>query len=219
MRNAVSAVLAVWAVAALVGRADDPEPPAGAAELAKLKGTWAVFRATGNKRELKAPPGLTYSFDGDRLSHTAPLAKGGSHTRKYKVTIDAKKKPHRIEMVLEGQAKALVGLYKIEKGELYLALGKGGKAPADFSGDDGVVFVMKKEAKKGGGINIRIKRPEGEKKIDLADDGPGYSWPSLITVTHWETGKDDLRPMLVKYQPSALIRRLLTGALRSSKFI
>jgi uncharacterized protein (TIGR03067 family) len=142
------AFVAMCALAALAGRGaePDPEPPVGNAELLKLKGTWSVTQAVGNKRELKAPPGLTYTFDGDKLTHTAPLGKGNeTHTRKYKVKIDTKKKPYKITMTPEGKDKGLVGIYKIEKGVLHLAMGKGGKPPADFSGDGAVAFEMKQE--------------------------------------------------------------------------
>jgi uncharacterized protein (TIGR03067 family) len=148
MRKTTSAVLVMCAVAALAGRADDPEPATTKAELKKLKGTWTVTKAVWGKREAKAPPGMTYAFDGDKLTRTTPLGKGaGKQT--FKVKIDTKKKPYKITMTPEDKDKGQSGIFKVEKGELFLATGrgKGGKAPADFKGDDVMVLVMKKEEK------------------------------------------------------------------------
>jgi uncharacterized protein (TIGR03067 family) len=160
MRYAM-ALLALCALAALAGRGDDPEPPGGGnAELKKLKGTWTVTKAVFGKRELKAPPGLTYTFDGDKLTRSMPIGKlkgnvkgKGDRELKYKVRIATKKKPHTIEMMPEGAKSGQVGIYKIEKGELYLTMGrgkgakgaKGAVTPKDFTGDDAPVYVMTRE--------------------------------------------------------------------------
>src|SRR5262245_45311332 len=128
MGKAMSALLALGGLAALAGRADDPdpEPPGGAtAELKKLKGSWTVTKGVLNKRELKAPPGLTYTFEGNKLTRTAPFGKGkgigkGDNKQTYKVKIDTKKKPYKIELTPDGGGKALSGIFKIEKDELYL---------------------------------------------------------------------------------------------------
>jgi uncharacterized protein (TIGR03067 family) len=145
----LTGALLVLAATEVRSRGDDPEPPAGAkAELAKLKGTWTVTKAVWGKREAKAPPGMTYAFDGDKLTRTTPLGKGaGKQT--FKVKIDTKKKPYKITMTPEDKDKGQSGIFKVEKGELFLATGrgKGGKAPADFKGDDVMVLVMKKEEK------------------------------------------------------------------------
>src|SRR5262245_65809988 len=106
MRETTSATLALCALAALAGRADDPEPPGGmTAELKKLKGTWTVTRALFGKRELKAPPGMTYTFDGEKLTRSLPpfgKVGKGDRTVKYKVKLTTKKKPYTIEMIPEG---------------------------------------------------------------------------------------------------------------------
>jgi uncharacterized protein (TIGR03067 family) len=162
MRSAL-AILTVCGLAALAGRADDPcpEPPGGGkAELKNLKGKWTVTKAVFKNRELRAPPGLTYTFDGDKLTRTTPIGKGKGNIKgkddrsiKYKVKLDTKKKPYKIEMIPEGAKTGQVAIYKIEKGELYLALGrlafgkgaKAAEAPKDFSGDAGPVYVMTRE--------------------------------------------------------------------------
>jgi uncharacterized protein (TIGR03067 family) len=139
MRKTTSALLALCALAAVAGRADDPEPepPGGAAGLRALKGTWAVTRMLAKDDVFMARVGTTYTFDGDKLTRTTPAT--GKQT--YKVKIDTKKRPHTIELIPEGAKKGTVGFYKVEKGELYLALGSG-RAPADLSGKGAPVLVM-----------------------------------------------------------------------------
>src|SRR5262249_12728345 len=125
---------------------DDPEPPAGGKALRELKGTWMVTRAVFGGREAKAPPGLTYAFDGGKLVRTAPVGKGDNR-QAYKVKLDTSKKPYKITMTPENGGKAQTAILKVEKGELFLATtrGAGAKAPADFKGDDVSVLVMTKE--------------------------------------------------------------------------
>jgi uncharacterized protein (TIGR03067 family) len=159
MRKAMSVLLALGGLAVLAARADDPdpEPPGGAnAELRKLKGTWTVTKAVFNKREIKAPPGLSYTFEGNKLTRTMPLGKlkvnvkgKGDNKQTYKVKIDTKKKPYKIEMTPDGGGKAMSGIFKIEKDELFLVTsrGKDGKAPEDFTGVTAPVMVMTKEKK------------------------------------------------------------------------
>jgi len=159
MGKVMSVLLALGGLAALAGRAadPDPEPPGGAnAELKKLKGTWTVTKGVFNKRELKAPPGLTYTFEGNKLTRTAPFGKGkgnvkgkGGAQQTYKVKIDTKKKPYKIEMTPDNGGKTQVGIFKIEKDELFLVTGRGkdAKAPTDFTGADAMMMVMKKEKK------------------------------------------------------------------------
>src|SRR5262245_594476 len=115
MNKATVALVALCALAAVAGRADDPEPPGGAkAELKKLQGTWTVTKRFSGKRDLKLPSTVTYTFDGDKLTREMVLgkAKGGKAT--FKVTIDTKKKPHRIELTPEGGGAGQAGIYKIE---------------------------------------------------------------------------------------------------------
>src|SRR5262245_38253439 len=93
MRTTTFAALSLWALSALAGRADEAEPPADAkAELKKLQGTWTVTKAMMGKREFKAPPGLTYTFDGDRLTQQTPLPKlaGGKGKEDRKRTMTYK---------------------------------------------------------------------------------------------------------------------------------
>lgn len=148
LRTAV-VLVALGAVGA--GRGDDPEPPRGGgekAELRKLKGTWTVARAMIGKREVKTPAGLTYTFDGDKLTWSRPVDKDGvKQVQTYKVKLDTKKRPYKITMRADGLISS-EGIFKIEKGELYLATirtGKPAKAPADFTGDGVVLEVMTKE--------------------------------------------------------------------------
>jgi uncharacterized protein (TIGR03067 family) len=163
MRKTTIALLALCALAGAAGRAadPDPEPPGGAnAELRKLKGKWTVTKVLSGTRELKLSPEMTFTFDGDKLTRSTSLGKPKGNVKgkversvKYRVKIDTKKKPHTIEMIPEDGKNGPVGIYKIEKGELYLALGRPtgpkGKtvyvAPKDFKGEAGPVYVMTRE--------------------------------------------------------------------------
>src|SRR5262245_20151655 len=123
MRQLITATLALCALA-VAGRADNAEPPGAAAELKKLKGTWVATRRMAKGDEVKAPAGTTYTFDGDKLTRTTASAKGEQPaTAVFKFKIDTRKRPHRIELMPEGGKKVQPGIYKIENGELYLALG------------------------------------------------------------------------------------------------
>jgi uncharacterized protein (TIGR03067 family) len=161
MRKTTSAALALCALAALAGRADEAEPPGEKAELKKLQGTWKVTKVLLGTREAEPRNVMTWTFDGDKLvSTTTGTAAGrGKFEDKwtYKVKIDTKKKPHTIELVPEQdkfvrKGVAMAGIYKIEKGELYLArLAGRAKAakplgtPKDFKDKDAAVYVMKRE--------------------------------------------------------------------------
>jgi uncharacterized protein (TIGR03067 family) len=150
MRETTSAVLALCALAALAGRAadPDPEPPGGAAELKKLQGTWAVTKMLAKGDEFEPRAGMTYTFDGDKLTRARPVTGRGGLKQTFKVKLDTRRRPHTIELIPEGADKGQTGVYKLVKGELYLAMGTA-RAPADLSGKGAPVLVMKRvKAKK-----------------------------------------------------------------------
>jgi uncharacterized protein (TIGR03067 family) len=160
MRQRLAVILALCGLASLAPRAaePDPEPPGAAkAELGKLKGTWAVTRALAGQRELKAPAGMTYTFDGDKLAAHMPFVGKGTTLKfkskdagreAFKVKVDGKKRPFKIMLIPTAGGRTHSGTFKVEKGELFLALArnKGGQVPKDFSGDGALVLVLKKEA-------------------------------------------------------------------------
>jgi uncharacterized protein (TIGR03067 family) len=170
MRKTTIALLALCALAAAAGRAADPDPePAGAeAELKKLKGTWAVTKVLAGRRmgrnvvmtELKRRGGMTFTFDGDKLVITQEAAAKGKGkvdaTQSYKVKIDAKKKPHAIDLFEDGRGPVVAWIYKIEKGELYLARSPGPtrkdpkppERPKDFEGEGVQLYVLTREKDK-----------------------------------------------------------------------
>ena len=163
MRKTTGVLLALCALAAAAVRADDPEPPDDVkAELKKLQGTWTVTKIRDGTRETKPLTGLTFTFDGDKLLTTQiGLTKRKTKDKydlkeSFKVKIDAKKKPHTIDLVPDGKGIGMVGIYKIEKGELYIARGlpgpgKAAKAPErpkDFEGEGVLVYVMTRQKDK-----------------------------------------------------------------------
>jgi uncharacterized protein (TIGR03067 family) len=161
MRKTTGVLLALCALAAAAGRADDPEPDAAKAELKKLKGTWTLTKQAMDGKEWKARFSLTFTFDGDKLVSTQIGSLRGKgkfeSTDSFKVKIDTKKKPHAIDLVGDRKRSGSTEwIYKIEKGELYLARrlpgrGKGAKAPErpkGFKGEGVLVFVMTREKEK-----------------------------------------------------------------------
>lgn len=153
MARSVALIAALFVALAPAARADDPEPPGGSGKALKdLKGTWTVTRAIFGGREGKVPAGMTYAFDGDKLTRSIPFGKGNGDLVST-VKIDAKKKPYRITLTPQNEGVAQrfgsqTALFKIEKGELFLATSRAsGKVPADFKGDDVAVMVMTRDKK------------------------------------------------------------------------
>jgi uncharacterized protein (TIGR03067 family) len=154
MRKSAAVVLALCALAAVAGRADEAKPAGGAKEeLKKLRGAWTVTKTVWRKRESKVS-GVTYAFDGGALTRSSVPPGGGKEKRVYMATfsvkVDASKRPRRMVLSSGPEAKGpseqfkAVCIYKIEGGVLYLAMGRD-EAPKDFSGDEAQLFVMKRE--------------------------------------------------------------------------
>lgn len=91
------------------------------------------------------------AFDSEETYLPRPKGRDGKgmpRTVTYKVKVDTKKAPHTIELTPASGKRSSVGIYKVEGGELYLALGRGKKAPKEFKGEDGTVYVMRREKAK-----------------------------------------------------------------------
>jgi hypothetical protein len=93
----------------------DPEPPAGAATLRKLKGTWNSVRAIIREEERQYTP-VSYTFAGDRATYAYQRIE---FTDKLIVKIDLKR-PNVLTMTPEGSTRTRTYFFKIEKGELFL---------------------------------------------------------------------------------------------------
>jgi uncharacterized protein (TIGR03067 family) len=150
MRKTTSALLALCALAAVAGRADDAEPAADAkAELKKLQGAWTVTKVRANGKEREPRVRLRFTFTGDKLRRVSGPDKDKEiFSETFKVKLDTKKKPHTIELIDQVRRNNRAGVYKIEKGELFLALGTPKKAPKDFKGEFEPVYVMTREKDK-----------------------------------------------------------------------
>jgi uncharacterized protein (TIGR03067 family) len=135
-------LLVAVALASPTSRADntDPEPPgSSSSELRKLKGAWTMARLVFKGREIKPGGVMTYTFDGDKLT----IDQNGNK-RTLKVKLDTKKKPFTIEMTDENTKRVQSGIYKIDKGELFITATK---AVTTFDGDTGPVMVLSAEKK------------------------------------------------------------------------
>lgn len=144
MRDAVVCML-LCGLLAPAGRAEEPSPEPPSEGLAALKGAWAVTRMNYRGRERKVPEGMSYVFEGDKLTRTAP-ARGGARGLKqtFKVKVDTRKKPHRLTLTSDAGGKEYQYIFKIEKGELFLAVGRRGETPANFDDMDARALVMKR---------------------------------------------------------------------------
>jgi uncharacterized protein (TIGR03067 family) len=153
MHRACAVILALGVLWPLVGRAgDDPEPPGkGGVELRKLRGKWEAVSMKMKGRELKAPAGTTYHFEGDKVT-----VKTSRLTYVAKVKYDAKKKPPIIELTREDTKATIEYAVKLDKGELLLApmrvfgkaKDKGTKVEnVDFTGENNPVMTLVREKK------------------------------------------------------------------------
>jgi uncharacterized protein (TIGR03067 family) len=149
MRRAfvVALALSVFVVAARADD-DDPEPPGGSS-LRALRGKWTVTRRIFRGKEMKTnAAAATYEFDGDKVT----VDTGKLHYV-AKVKVDAKKKPATLELSRDDAKGPSKMAFKIEKGELYLALtppngGLGDVKGEDvFKGETRPLMVLKREKK------------------------------------------------------------------------
>ena len=133
--------LALAALAPLAARADDvdPEPKS---KTKGVEGSWVFVKAIGDKGG--PPPGdLVLKFAKGKVS--VSFMGRGDKAHSYK--IDPKKKPAHIDLT-DDNGKTIAGIYKIEKGELYVCIGeRSGKRPTDFAGKDETVIVLKRQKK------------------------------------------------------------------------
>jgi uncharacterized protein (TIGR03067 family) len=149
MRRAflVALALSVFAVAARADD-DDPEPPGGSS-LRALRGKWTVTRRVFRGKEMKTSAATaTYEFDGAKVT----VDTGKLHYT-AKVKVDAKKKPAMLELSRDDTNGTSKMAFKIDKGELYLALtppkGVGGEVKEEdvFKGETRPLMVLKREKK------------------------------------------------------------------------
>lgn len=137
-------LLAAASLAGLASFAADPEPPATKdADLKALQGTWQVTSATEDGRPEKGVAGATFTFAKNKL--TAREAK--AEVEEVTFTLDAGKSPKQIDITRNGGTDA--GIYKVEKGVLYLCLpeGRDKPRPKRFASRDALLIILKKAKK------------------------------------------------------------------------
>jgi len=134
-----AALLLLLAPPLFVAAQDEPEPPAKGKG---LRGDWVFARAIGKQ---PGPPGeLSVTFEKDKM--VVKMGPREKMTHAYK--IDPKTKPAHIDLTDSLANKSVQGIYKIEKGELFICIGerKGGR-PTTFDGSDEPVIVFKRPKK------------------------------------------------------------------------
>jgi len=126
---------------ALCRGGDDPEPRDRGGE---IQGTWVVSKVIGKGPGGAPPAGLALVFQKGKLS----IKEGEQVTKAHAFTADTKKKPAHLDITDGYNGKKIEGIYKIEKGELYLCIGEQtGKRPTAFDGKDEPVIVLKRQKK------------------------------------------------------------------------
>jgi uncharacterized protein (TIGR03067 family) len=143
-------ILMLGLVAALsslmAARADEPDPePFSPDRAALMRGNWEMTALVIGGMKLAGNAGLqnlkmTMKFERNGLTETTNgMAKKGTWK------IDARKKPKTIDLTDKTDGKTTVGIYKLEKDELTIALAEPGKArPTDFKGTAMILKRIKK---------------------------------------------------------------------------
>ena len=126
---------------------DQAKPAKPAAGTAALQGTWAITSMNGQAPQ-EGSPELTLTFAGDKYHQT----EGGKVNERGTFKVDATKKPMTIDLVItEGgdAGKTQLGVIEVTADTLRAGFGAPGatQRPADFSGKEGFVVVMKKQKK------------------------------------------------------------------------
>lgn len=132
---------------------DAKESPKDAPKDAKeLEGTYKILSAErdgrpGDKATLDA---ITVTIKGDEFTlASGPTEKPVEKSSKIKVTPDAKLST--IDFTPQDgteRGKVFPGIYKLDKGELLVAMSEKGERPKEFKSADGVVLLRLKKAEK-----------------------------------------------------------------------
>lgn len=151
-------VLALGSVAAQDKQPKDPpkdekkdakEAPKDAKE---LEGTYKIVSAErdGRPSEKATLDTITVTIKGDEFTlASGPTEKPVEKSSKIKVTPDAKLST--IDFTPQDgteRGKVFPGIYKLEKGELTVAMSEKGERPKEFKSGDGVVLLRLKKAEK-----------------------------------------------------------------------
>jgi uncharacterized protein (TIGR03067 family) len=130
-----------------------------------LEGVWKVEKLVANGNEIEAAKGSKFTFKGSKLTREA---EEGPQTYTFK--LDPSKKPATVDFSPdEGdlKGKTLKGIYKLQGGELHLALSLDpeAKRPADFpkESDELVLITLKRD--KGDGPKV----PKKGGKVDKTE--------------------------------------------------
>jgi uncharacterized protein (TIGR03067 family) len=140
--RAVASLLALSLTAAMAAADDDPEPPP--ADHQALQGTWQVTSYKSLSQPPKSPTKITITFAKDKLTVKNV---DGDKPRESSYKLDPKKSPKQIDITYNGRTAR--GIYKIEKGTLYLSTSSDPKMarPKNFT-EDGPLNLVLKKAKK-----------------------------------------------------------------------
>lgn len=141
-----AAVFALLAVSlAGLSRADDKDPK----DAKELEGTYKITSAErdGKLTEKANIDAVTITIKGDEFVLTS--GSDEKKVAKIKVTPDAKLStidfaPQDGEL----KGKTIPGIYKLEKGELTVAMNEQGDRPKEFKSDNGVILLRLKKVEK-----------------------------------------------------------------------
>ena len=102
----------------------------------KIDGTWKVVATTFNGREVpaKSLEGRTVVIGAGELAGYVNEKKGNVN----KITLDAKKKPARIDLLRQGLKEASLGIYELKGDKLTICYGEPGAGrPEKFESPEG----------------------------------------------------------------------------------
>jgi uncharacterized protein (TIGR03067 family) len=141
-----AAVFALLAVSlAGLSRADEKDPK----DAKELEGTYKITSAErdGKLTEKANIDAVTITIKGDEFVLTS--GSDEKKVAKIKVTPDAKLSI--IDFTPQGgelKGKTVPGIYKLEKGELIVAMNEQGERPKEFKSDNGVILLRLKKVEK-----------------------------------------------------------------------
>ncbi len=148
LRSAAAFTLLVFALAGLV-RADDKKDPKDAKDAKELEGTYKLVHAErdGMLAEKAVIDGVTVVIKGDEF--VVSSAPDDKKVAKIKTAPDAKLST--IDFTPQDgleKGKTFPGIYKLEKGELTIAMSERGDRPKEFKSDNGAVLLRLRRTEK-----------------------------------------------------------------------
>jgi uncharacterized protein (TIGR03067 family) len=114
-----------------------------------IVGEWKIIKSVVSGKESPDDVGIVFAFTTDKVTITDPRGEA-SDAGTLKYTLKPEKKPAEIDMQRASAERVDLGIYKLEKDRLAIALTakQGGARPKTFEGNSLVVFTFERVVKK-----------------------------------------------------------------------